>query len=109
MLGQKEESKTIVKKIQSEEINQKVLAKERRLKRYSDRQNNERTFNKQVVGNVRKHAKNRMTRKQYNFRAKYRNEELSKSINNMGEELEEGPKAKIQLNSLRATLQKVPT
>ena len=61
-----------------------------------------------------------MKRKQNNFGAKYGNEENiteksksfpSCSLNKMENELElleEGPKAKIHIDSLRGTLQKVP-
>ena len=56
-----------------------------------------------------------MKRKSNNFRAKYRNrmnlKEKQNGINNMEKDLQElkdGPKAKILLDSLRATIKKIP-
>ena len=70
--------------VQVEEINQKLLAKEGRLKRYRQRvkqyrqnrtfQNNERKFYEQLGGGVtRKYTSNRMQKKPNDFGLKYGN------------------------------------
>ena len=83
--------KAILEKItiQFEEINQKVMEKERRLKRYRQRvnqyrqnrifQNNEKKFYQKVGEMTRKHTNNQMQEKLNNFVVKYGNQENIKN------------------------------
>ena len=105
--------------IQLEEIDQKVLAKEGRLKRYRQRvkqyrlngtfQNNERKFYQQIEETTRKHTNNRMEENPNNFGIKYGNQENIIKKNewksNIIKELE-GPKREIHIDSLKTTLKK---
>ena len=62
--------------------------------------------------NARRHIYNRMRRKQNNFGEKYGNGKIiTEKPNNMKkvlQELEEGPKAKIRLDSLKTLLKREP-
>ena len=111
-------------KMQLEEIYQKILAKEGRLKRYCDSgkqhnqnrtfQNNEKKFYQQVWGEYTKTNKLLNAKEAKQFRSNiwkqkehYSEGELIKK--NMEKELEireESPEADMHLKSLRATLQK---
>ena len=81
MLGRKEKAAQIKQTIQLEEINQKILAKERRLKIYLDRikqfrqnriyQDKEKNSTNKSVENTWRHTSNRVTKKYNNFGEKY--------------------------------------
>ena len=111
--------------VQLEEINQKVLAKEGRLKRYRQRvkqyrqnrtfQNNERKFYQQLVGvhdiKTYQQPDARETErfwtkiwqpKKHNEKAEWINDKTSEL-----EGLEEGPKAEIHIKLLKKTLKKI--
>ena len=111
-------------KIHLEEINQKVLAKEARLKRYRDRikqyrqnrtfQNNERKFYPQVGGKITKINPQLNSSEAKQFWSKIweprDHSRTTKWINRKKEMrgLEESPKINKHLDSLRATLKKIP-
>ena len=122
MFGQKEKATQQLKQtIQPEEINQKVLVKEEKRKRYRDRT---KQYRQKVHSRITKenststytwgHTINGIQRKQNNFGAKYGNgENIAEAdwIKNVKKELkglEKDPKAKLQQDSPRATLKKVP-
>ena len=126
MLKQKKEKATRRKiTVQLEEINQKVLAKEGRLKRYRQSvkqyrqnrtfQNNERKFYQQLGGDDAKNTNNRMQKKpndfgldmatkKYNGKAEWRNT-MTKEL----EGLEVGLKVEIHIDLLKMTLKKYQT
>ena len=106
--------------IKLEETNQKVVAKDGRLKRYRDEvkqhrqnrtfQNNERKFYQQIGGDGTKTYQQPDTKgtKQFWIKIGQPRERNKKTewISNMAKELEElkGPKAKIHIDSFRTTL-----
>ena len=106
-------------------INQKVLAKDGRLKRYQQRvkqyrqnrvfQNNERSFYQQLGGHDTKTYQQPDSRETKRFWKKVwqpkKHNEKAERINHMTRELKglkEGPKAKIHIKLLKKTLKKVP-
>ena len=111
--------------VQLEEINQKVLAKEWRLKKYRQRvkqykqnrtfQNNERKFYRQLEGHDTKtyqqpDAKETERIWTIIWQSKKHNEK-AEWINNMTRKLvglEEGPKGEINIEQLKKTLKKIP-
>ena len=110
--------------VQLEEINQKVLAKEGRLKRYRQRikqYRQNRTFQKKMKENstnnweemTRERTNNRMQKKLKFWKKIWQPKENngeSEWLNNITKELEgfeEGPKAEIQLDLLKTTLRKI--
>ena len=121
----RKEKATLEEIIQLEEINQKVLVKEGRLKRYQQRVNNtdktghSKTTKENSINNLEemtlKHTNNQMQKKPNDFRLKYgsqKHNEKAEWINNMARELEgleEGPKVEIHINLLKTTLKKYQT
>ena len=112
------------KKVQLEEINQKVLAKEGIVKRYRQRvkqyrqnrtfQNNERKFYQQLGGHDTKTCQQPDAREPKRFWTKIRqpkkHNEKAKWINDMTTKLEglvEGPKAEIHIKLIKKTLKKI--
>ena len=118
--------KTREKIIQLEGINQKVLAKEGRIKRYRQRvkqyrhhktfQNNERKFYQQLGGGDMKtyqlpDAKEtqRFWTKIWQQKKKHdKRDEWINDITRERERLEEGPKAEILIDLLKTTLKRIP-
>ena len=109
--------------VQLEEINQKVLAKEGRLKRYRQRvkqyrqnrifQNNERKFYQQLGGHDTKTYQQPDAKETEQFWTKIwqpkKHNEKAEWINDMTRELEgleEGPKVEIHIELLKKTLKK---
>ena len=110
--------------LQLKEINQKVLVKEGRLKRYRQRvkqykqnrtfQNNERKFYQQLGGHDTKTYQQRDPKETEHFWTKIwqpkKHNEKAEWINNMTTELEglkEGPKGEIHIELLKKTLKKI--
>ena len=113
------------KKWQLEQINQKELAKDGRLKDIEIKvkqyrknrtfQNNEKKFYLQIGGDDKKKYQQPDAREAKQFwRKKWQPREYTKKAewaSNMGKELErleEGPKAKMQIDSPRTTIKKIP-
>ena len=105
--------------IQLEEINQKVLAKEGRLKRYRQRvkqnkQNSERKFYQQMGGDDTKTYQpldasetEQCWTKIWQTREHYKKAEWISNITKELEGLEEGPKAEIHIYLFKTTLKKI--
>ena len=110
--------------VQLEEINQKVLVKEGRLKRYRQRvkqyrqsrtfQTNERIFHQQLGGSYTKTYQQPDIKEAERFWAKIwqpkKNNENAELINNITRELdglEEGPEMEIHVDLLRTTLKRI--
>ena len=122
MLGQKEKSNTRKITIKLEEINQKVMAKEGKLKRYQQKakqyqqnrifKNNERKFCQQVGGDGTLYLQsNERETEQFWSKLWQPREDNKKAewISNMAKEfkgLEEGLKAEIHIDLLKTTLKK---
>ena len=119
--GKKEEATWGKITVQLDEINQKVLAKEGRLKRYRQRvkqyrqnrtfQNNERKFYQQLVESDTKTYQQSHVKETERFGAKIwepkKHKENAEWINNITKELdglEEGPKMEIHVDLLKTTL-----
>ena len=123
ILGQKGNINTRKIAIQLEEINQKVLAKEGKIKRYRERVKQYRqtghfkTMKENSTYNLGemtlKNTDNQMQEKLNKFGVKYNNQENNTKaewISNMAKELEgleEGLKAKIHIDLLRTALKKI--
>ena len=120
MLEQKGKATEVKMTKQLEEIKQKVLAKEKRLKKYRDReeqnrrnrkfQNNERKFYQQLEDGTKTYQKLDVRKaKQFWIKIWLPREHKKRMISNMGKEigLEEGPKAKMHIDSFRKPL-KIP-
>ena len=110
--------------MQLEEINQKVLAKEGRLKRYRQRvkqhrqnrtfQNNERKFYQQLGGSDTKTYQQSDVKETERFWTKIwqpkKHNEYAEWINNIRKELEgyeEGPKTEIHIDLIKTTLKRI--
>ena len=111
--------------VQLEEINEKVLAKERRLKWYRQRvkhyrqnrtfQNNNRKFYQQLGGDYTRTYQQPDAKETERIWTKIRqpkkHKENAEWINNITRELEgleEGPKTEIHIDLLKITLKKIP-
>ena len=111
--------------VQLEEINQKVMAKEGKLKRYRQRvkqyrqnrtfQNNERKFYQQLRGSDTKTYQQPDIKETERFWTKIwqqkKHNENAEWINNITKELErleEGPKTEIHIDLLKTTLKRIP-
>ena len=122
-MREREEKDNKKQMIKLEEIHQKVLAKEGRLKRYRDRiqkygqnrtfQTNEKKFYQQIGGECTKTYQQSHAREAKLFLSKIwergDNNRKAEWINNVEKQLqghEEKPKAKTHIDSLRATLKK---
>ena len=122
--GKKEQTTWEKIAVQLEEINQKVLAKEGRLKRYRQRvkqhrqnrtfQNNERKFYHQLGGGDIKTYQQPDIKETERFWTKIwqpkKHNENSKWINNITRELkglEEGPKMEIHIDLFKTTLKRI--
>ena len=122
--GKKEQATWRKITVQLEEINQKVLAKEGRLKRYRQRithyrqnrtfQNNERKFYQQLGGSDTKAYQQPGIKETERFWTKIwqpkKHNENAEWINNITRELdrlEEGPEMEIHVDLLRTTLKRI--